>query len=198
MTKRDCTHNNVGPVDAPIRRRHVEILPLIEQYREKIDAHMKRYEIDDNGCWNWTGRTLKQKPPITGRYGAISLNKNTKLFVHRLSYAYHHNDEPAELVVRHKCHNSLCLNPEHLHTGTNDDNMRDMKEAGRSTFGEKSYHAKLSEQDVKFIITRLHLNSDAELARFVGYKVVPATIRRIRTGEAWAYLPRPNKEHQAA
>ncbi len=176
--------------NTPVRRRHVEILPLIVEHRAKIDEHMKRFEVDSNDCWNWTGRTLKPKPPETNRYGAISLTKNTKLFVHRLAYAYHTGIDPLAKVVRHKCDNTLCINPEHLQTGTNDQNMADMKKRGRSTYGEKSYHAKLTEQEVKFILTRLHLNTDAELAQFVGNKVLPGTIRLIRQGKAWTYLPR--------
>lgn len=191
MTTTNSTHNNVGPADAPVRRRHVEILPLIEKYRAKIEAHMQRYSVDENGCWNWTGRTLKQKPPITDEYGAVSLNKNTKLFIHRLSYAFHRKEEPGASVVRHTCDNTLCMNPDHLITGTNDDNMADMKSRGRSTYGENSYHAKLTEQEVVFIISRLHVNTDEELAGFVGYKVLPATVNGIRRGKAWSYLPRP-------
>ena len=32
---------------------------------------------------------------------------------------------PREIVVRHKCHNRLCINPAHLQWGTQADNRRD-------------------------------------------------------------------------
>lgn len=34
-------------------------------------------------------------------------------------------------VVRHTCHNTKCINPDHLLTGTPADNIRDMDEADR-------------------------------------------------------------------
>ena len=32
---------------------------------------------------------------------------------------------PEAIVVRHKCHNRLCINPQHLQFGTQADNKRD-------------------------------------------------------------------------
>jgi len=53
-------------------------------------------------------------------------------------------------VVRHKCDNPPCINPEHLETGTHQDNMDDKMERGRYTCnsGETHQNAKLTQQDV--------------------------------------------------
>lgn len=58
-------------------------------------------------------------------------------------------------VVRHKCDNPRCINPDHLESGTYVDNMRDCKERGRlrsATFaGEASAAAKVTDAEVLLI-----------------------------------------------
>ena len=39
---------------------------------------------------------------------------------------------PSGLVIRHKCDNRACINPDHLETGTSKDNSRDRDTRGRS------------------------------------------------------------------
>ena len=57
-------------------------------------------------------------------------------------------------VVRHKCDNPRCVNPEHLEGGTQKDNMDDMKKRNRTAKGEAHGRAKLSEVDIKTIRDR--------------------------------------------
>ena len=56
----------------------------------------------------------------------------SKLFAGRQTYAYRFvycvlNEVAAsrERVVRHRCHNRRCINPEHLEIGSQADNKRD-------------------------------------------------------------------------
>ncbi|EON4309904.1 HNH endonuclease, partial [Escherichia coli] len=57
-----------------------------------------------------------------------------------------------DLVVRHKCDNPSCVNPDHLIIGTVADNNRDRSRRGRNSYpdrsGEKNGMAKLKECDV--------------------------------------------------
>lgn len=181
MTHQNCNAKHV-------RRRHVLILPLIEQHREKIERHLSRYEVDENGCWNWTGRIIKQGDEYSPPYGAISLTKNTKLFIHRLAYAYHTGAEPGALVVRHMCDNTLCMNPDHLTTGTHDENMRDRQARGRTARGRQIKDGQLTERDIMTVLSMLGRHGDDEIASAIGRRIQPVTIRNLRRGKTWSHI----------
>lgn len=67
---------------------------------------------------------------------------------HRKFYEELFGDIPKGLLVRHKCDNPLCVNPEHLELGTHKDNSEDMVKRGRSARGEKNATSKLKEVQV--------------------------------------------------
>jgi hypothetical protein len=69
------------------------------------------------GCWHWTGAQL-------GKYGAMRIDGKLR-YAHRLGYAIEHGRLEGGLVIRHMCHDTLCVRPDHLATGTQADNMRD-------------------------------------------------------------------------
>lgn len=52
------------------------------------------------------------------------------------------------LVIRHMCDNTRCINPHHLETGTQADNLRDMYDRDRAAVGTRHGNAKLREEDV--------------------------------------------------
>lgn len=70
---------------------------------------------------------------------------------HRLAYCKRH-DIPLRdidgMVVRHKCDNPKCINPDHLEIGTQKENMRDMDRRGRRPRGEKIGNAKLDASQI--------------------------------------------------
>lgn len=52
------------------------------------------------------------------------------------------------MIVRHKCDNTLCVNPMHLCIGTHQQNMEDMRLRKRSNTGERHHNSKITEKDV--------------------------------------------------
>jgi len=98
-------------------------------------------------CWLWTG-----KPTNPQGYGAIYINEpiNKSVKAHRISWELTYGPIPDNLHCLHKCDVRLCVKPEHLFLGTNQDNVDDMLEKGRGrkAHGEEHVCAVLTERDV--------------------------------------------------
>lgn len=70
-------------------------------------------------CWLWNGALNSRG------YGSFGFNgKNVSS--HRFSYQNFKGEIPKGMFVCHTCDTPSCVNPKHLFTGTNSDNMRDM------------------------------------------------------------------------
>jgi hypothetical protein len=114
-------------------------IPCKESYKEKrvalnvanrpekkqakcLDLQSKDYILDriivneSSGCWEWQ----QSLNPKTG-YGQIGRPPHT---AHKLSFILW-KGELASQVVRHRCHNKSCCNPNHLLDGTHADNYND-------------------------------------------------------------------------
>lgn len=91
------------------------------------------------------------------------------------------------LVVRHKCDNPRCINPEHLEIGTSADNSADMVKRGRHRTnpqrGEANYNATLTEDDVRFIRANDGVISQRKMAARFG--VSQRLIFNVLRGKAW-------------
>lgn len=103
---------------------------------------LKKVEKTDT-CWNWTGRL------DIGGYGRFSQGNGHWIKAHRASYTIYKGSIPNGLVVRHLCNNRKCVNPEHLETGTQKDNVRDCITAGRraNIRGESNPMSKITQAD---------------------------------------------------
>jgi len=89
------------------------------------------------GCWPWTGsKTLKG-------YGQLRWKYNS-LVASRVSYELYVGPIPEGLMVRHRCDNPSCVNPDHLELGTAADNSADMVQRGRHNNGSLAIQRGLS------------------------------------------------------
>ncbi len=109
---------------------------------------------------------------------------------HRVAYCQAHGLLPGDIegvIIRHKCDNRACVNPDHLEPGSHADNMRDMVERRRSARGTRNSKAKLTTEQVAEI-RRLFVPQSTEygsvaLSRLYG--VSNSTINRIVRGLYW-------------
>lgn len=138
----------------------------------------------ETGCWNWTKAVSNHK----NSYGRMRVGDKIVL-VPRYSYEFFIGPIPNGLVVRHKCDNPPCFNPEHLMVGEPVDNVQDSIERGRrnQAKGSQCKHAKLTKKQVLKIRRMLADGSrDKEVANIYGMS--RSAIGQIRRRETWNHI----------
>lgn len=93
----------------------------IKRFWNKVD---KKQPYD---CWKWLGKARCGK---SGFYGQFWL-KGKNATPHRVSYELAFGEYDKSMHVLHKCDNPICVNPNHLFLGTNEDNIKDKMSKGR-------------------------------------------------------------------
>lgn len=68
-------------------------------------------------CWIWKTENKDIK-----EYGKIKIN-NIQYRAHRLSYVLMGQKDPKNKILDHICNNRICVNPKHLRTLTNKENI---------------------------------------------------------------------------
>ena len=152
--------------------------PIGASLKYRLDFYSKK--VGD--CIIWTG----SKTP-TG-YGRLCY-QGKNLSAHRASYVVYKGKIKDSLHVLHTCDNPSCINPDHLYTGTHQDNMRDREDRGRGViqYGEKSNFSTLTEKQVVSIKNEL---KDGASLKYLSekYNVTPQNIWFIKTGKTWKHL----------
>lgn len=107
----------------------VLMLEQEERFWTKVDANYINEKFGEpERCWKWLGSVH------SSGYGSFNLcygfdengkrlRKNVR--AHRLAYVLKKGYIPDDLFVLHSCNKKLCVNPDHLRIGTNQDNMND-------------------------------------------------------------------------
>jgi hypothetical protein len=133
-------------------------------------------------CWEWTGSL------DTSGYGLVRVDGRL-MKAHRYSYLLTRGSlPPPTCVVRHKCDNPVCVNPDHLEPGTRADNTRDRDERNRFVCLQGEAHGmhKLTERDVRWIRENVGLLSGAEMARKL--RVSPTAVNRAALRQTWRHI----------
>lgn len=147
-----------------------------------IERFNKKYQIQENGCWLWTGGTRPNNKGMP--YPRHWTDDLKSIGAHRFAYELVHGEIPKGMYVCHKCDTPLCVNPDHLFVGTHHDNMRDMVQKKRSFIGRgenKIGLSKLTNQQAQQI--RLMQISQSKIAALFG--VSQSTIGRIKRGVSY-------------
>jgi len=110
---------------------------------------LKRTKVqidEETGCWIWQGATQN------GGYGTVSIGRSNTT-AHRMFYAVLVEQIPKGETVHHKCATRLCVNPEHLESITQRENMAEM-------FERKALNARIHDAE-EMMIEMLDSVSDA-------------------------------------
>lgn len=106
-------------------------------------------------CWEWTGA-------ICGPgYGQIQTEWALKLgsyYSHRISYILFKEPIPDDKMIRHKCDNRKCVNPDHLEIGVSKDNVKDMMERNPTRY-------KLNPTEYPIIVERMKTEMLKDIAK---------------------------------
>lgn len=143
-------------------------------------------------CWLWDGQIN------AGGYGRMGIyvkgqsgHGQVAFYAHHLGWLLEKGPIPDGLLVLHKCDVPRCVRPDHLYLGTHAENMKDMKDRGRSPRGSAGAKAKLTEEDVARIRELRGTLSQSEIAR--EYGVTQAIISKAQLGQTWAHVAGANE-----
>lgn len=124
-----------------------------------------------NTCWPWLDGE-------SGRgYGTFHYQKHNYK-PHRLMWLLVHGDIPDRLQVLHKCDNRLCVNPDHLFLGTQQDNINDAKAKHRLVNTRKTIYLTAKEEQ---LIQQRYQRNDQTFIEMLAqeYNVSVKTIRDV-------------------
>ena len=129
-----------------------------KRFIEKFKSKTKK--VGD--CLIWTGGNPK-------RYGYVWYEGKTQ-YVHRVAYKLFIGKIPRGNDVCHHCDVMACINPDHLFTGSRQDNMDDAARKGRIISGEKHKGSKLTNLEVSQLrrVYRKGGITEKELSRLYG------------------------------
>lgn len=167
--------------------------PPEERFLAKVDkCGPLTPKLGGTRCWQWTGGSRK-----TG-YGSFKLkfSGGVEWSAHRASWILFRGSIPDGLYVLHRCDNPLCVNPDHLFTGTQLDNVHDMLAKNRSNYtgprnphtGEQHHQSVLTESNV--IEIRSLSDSGVSQRRIAQmFLVSQYTIWAIINRKKWRHIP---------
>jgi hypothetical protein len=138
------------------------------------------------GCWLWKSYRNERG------YGLMHWHGRKNVRAHRFSWELVNGATPSDRFCLHKCDVRHCVNPDHLFLGSYAENAADMAAKGRSVWGTRSIHAKLTEDQVRYIRanyrkTSARKGNGSKIARELG--VSPGMVHKIGRGESWRQLP---------
>lgn len=121
-------------------------------------------------------------------YGLISRRNYGQSIAHRKVWELRNKKPfPAGQQSRHTCNNRKCVNPRHIVPGTNTENQADRIGNGTTNRGERSGHAKLTEDDVRDIRKRFSAGEN-QLQIAAKYSISKSNVYMVATRRRWKHL----------
>lgn len=165
-------------------KKHRPIPPLRQSDIDRFWKHVDVRGADE--CWPWkASKLLNTHGQET--YGVIRIN-HLGFHANRISYFIHTGVDLGALMCLHTCDHPTCVNPDHLKSGTNIDNMAQMRRSGRSAQGERHFKHKFTTDQV-LEIRRLSREGFNYTDLAIKFSSCVSTIKSIATYQRWKHLP---------
>lgn len=142
--------------------------PSAREPKPTVEERFWSYVDKSGECWVWTS---SQK---TGGYGALRIGgrHGKSEAAHRLSWEWANGRTiPEGLMIDHKCHNRLCVKPDHLQLANNKLNMENLSGAqkrnpsgvrGVYKRGENKWHARVRHNHADYNLGTFKTLEEAE------------------------------------
>lgn len=158
---------------------HLRRAGLLESLAETDEQFISsRVLVDQDGHWLW------QRSTWNG-YGRM-VRRGVSMPAHVFSFLAHGGTRNDGEQINHTCHIRNCVNPAHLYSGTQKDNMRDMRSAGRSRIlrGSDNGMSKIDAQ------AAIEIRESRDPARHVAARhgVSMSLVYAIRRGRVWRHV----------
>lgn len=166
------------PVHTPASRfirGHQHYRPIAQRFWEKVNKGAP------NGCWEWLGCLT------ASGYGQIRID-DKMIRSHRYAWELENGPIPDGTVIMHTCDNPRCVNPSHLHLGTQVENIADRMTKSRQARGVTHSEAKLTGIQVVEIRRKVASGATPQVLA-AEYKVSKATIYNIAARRIWKHIP---------
>lgn len=150
--------------------------------KQLSDSDLKRFHAKytkgpKEKCWLWTASCN------SAGYGRFWF-QGIRPAAHRISWFLVYGRIPNGKLLRHKCDVKLCVNPNHLETGTDRDNYLDRERTGNMGLGEQAWSAKLTEKQV----LQLRKMAGTNLAISENFKISKSQVSRIKNRKQWKHI----------
>jgi hypothetical protein len=140
-------------------------------------VELPEHALDGNGCW------VCLKAYSSNGYPYMRRNGKQQTVAR---WAYENKFGPIEKgqVLRHKCDNKGCINPDHMMLGSTKDNVRDAHERGLAPKGATHGMSKILVDDVRAMQL---LNQNGFTSSWIArlFRLNKSTVARILNGKHW-------------
>lgn len=143
---------------------------------EKISERFYTYVQKEAECWNWLGGTID----VYGTFRFKGKNKRS----HIVAWIIERGEVPDGYYVSHKCNNKLCVNHNHLLLITRQE-LNKITNGQENRQGSNNKNSKLTEEQVKEILSLYTTNKESISAISRKYNVGKTTISNIVKGRKW-------------
>ena len=167
-------------------------VPNEQRFWPKVNRCGPQLREGLGACWVWTSGTY-----IKSGYARFSRREgpysSKSVLAHRFAFEMAYGPIPINFLVCHHCDNRLCVRPEHLFLGTQQDNMDDMLRKSRESHvgasrnpaqGMRQGLHKLTDDQV--LIIRASTARTSTLA--ANFRVGVGAINRVRRRATWKHL----------